>query len=504
MAAALIGRRRCERSAIPSASTGPGPAPMSAKPVGDRLAGDAPRLGRGVAQRVAEREHAPRASSCGCSPTRARRRRDASHRESAAAPPRRRRAGRSPSACPPVTITASGSELADRRGELGRRRLIAQAGQAPRLRQVRGEHVGARQDRRRPAPRAASGCSSSDPLSETITGSTTTGTSPTRSSASATAVDRLPRSQHPDLDRIDADVLDDRARLGDDDLGGDRVDRLDAERVLRRERRDRAGSMHARPPRTPSGRPRSPPRLRSPIRRSSARESGHPIVRRSPADRRRPLAPCVRGARWRRCSGSLALEPAERLAAPPRRGCPRPATTASADLAPPSTAARAASRAGSSRRADAPRLGDPRAEQQVEHVLRVADDRGAVGEQPVRARRSATRSPARARRRPAPPISVAISAVISDPDRSAASTTTVIPPSAAISRLRAGNIQRKVGEPGGSSETTRPASRIRSIEPPAGSADRGARAPEPSTATVGPPPPGRPREPRSRRRAPAR
>ena len=60
------------------------------------------------------------------------------------------------------------------------------------------------------------------------------------------------------------------------------------------------------------------------------------------------------------------------------------------------------------------------------------------------------------------PASSAISAVISEPERSAASTTTVIPASAAITRFRAGNIQRKVGAPGGSSDSTRPSARIRS------------------------------------------
>ena len=63
------------------------------------------------------------------------------------------------------------------------------------------------------------------------------------------------------------------------------------------------------------------------------------------------------------------------------------------------------------------------------------------------------------------PHSIAISAVISDPDRSAASTTTVTPAIAAINRLRAGNIQRNVGEPGGSSEITAPFERIRPCRP---------------------------------------
>ena len=54
------------------------------------------------------------------------------------------------------------------------------------------------------------------------------------------------------------------------------------------------------------------------------------------------------------------------------------------------------------------------------------------------------------------PQSTAISAVINEPERSAASTTIVISARAAISLLRAGNIQRKVPLSGGSSLSTRP------------------------------------------------
>ena len=51
--------------------------------------------------------------------------------------------------------------------------------------------------------------------------------------------------------------------------------------------------------------------------------------------------------------------------------------------------------------------------------------------------------------------------MISEPERSAASTTTVIPESAAMIRLRAGKVQRQAPLPGGSSERTRPRSPIR-------------------------------------------
>ena len=51
--------------------------------------------------------------------------------------------------------------------------------------------------------------------------------------------------------------------------------------------------------------------------------------------------------------------------------------------------------------------------------------------------------------------------MISEPERAAASTTTVIPASAAMIRLRAGKVQRHGAAPGGSSERTRPLSQIR-------------------------------------------
>ena len=51
--------------------------------------------------------------------------------------------------------------------------------------------------------------------------------------------------------------------------------------------------------------------------------------------------------------------------------------------------------------------------------------------------------------------------MISEPERAAASTTTVIPASAAMIRLRAGKVQRHGVDPGGSSESTAPLSQIR-------------------------------------------
>ncbi len=59
------------------------------------------------------------------------------------------------------------------------------------------------------------------------------------------------------------------------------------------------------------------------------------------------------------------------------------------------------------------------------------------------------------------PRSAARSVVINDPERTAASTTTVIPASAAMIRLRAGNVHLQGVAPGGNSEITRPSSQIR-------------------------------------------
>ena len=54
------------------------------------------------------------------------------------------------------------------------------------------------------------------------------------------------------------------------------------------------------------------------------------------------------------------------------------------------------------------------------------------------------------------PMSAAISAVMSEPERRAASTTIVMCASAAMIRLRAGKHHRWATKPGGSSLTTHP------------------------------------------------
>ncbi len=94
--------------------------------------------------------------------------------------------------------------------------------------------------------RSASGSSSRAPDSATITGSTTTGVPPgSSSSACATACVDRDGAEHPDLDRVDADVCDHSANLRQHDLGINRQDRAYAARVLSRDRRDRAGAVYA-------------------------------------------------------------------------------------------------------------------------------------------------------------------------------------------------------------------------------------------------------------------
>ena len=103
-------------------------------------------------------------------------------------------------------------------------------------------------------------------------------------------------------------------------------------------------------------------------------------------------------------------------------------------------------------------------EEHVEHVARVAHEGGAVLEQRV--------GPAGLAGRDAPGHGADVAPelhrevrVISDPDRSAASTTTVTWASPAMIRLRAGNDQLKGRNPGGISDTTQPDSTSRRVDP---------------------------------------
>ena len=97
---------------------------------------------------------------------------------------------------------------------------------------------------------------------------------------------------------------------------------------------------------------------------------------------------------------------------------------------------------------------------EIERVGRVADDGGAVAQQCVGPRRAPRRDRARDGTDLAPDVDRDL-AVISEPDRRAASTTIVMCASAAMMRLRAGKHQRSAANPGGSSPTTQPRSAIR-------------------------------------------
>ena len=129
---------------------------------------------------------------------------------------------------------------------LARARRRASAGERARLGQVRREHARARQDLARRARASASAASSRAPDSATITGSTTTGVPGGQLVERRRDRERdLGGAEHPDLDRVDADVREHRAHLREHDLRRDRMDGGDADRVLRGDRGDRARAVHA-------------------------------------------------------------------------------------------------------------------------------------------------------------------------------------------------------------------------------------------------------------------
>ena len=166
---------------------------------------------------------APRAPRSGCSPSRARRRRGGARRGS--------RPARSPSKKRSVASLAvaagdddrAGPERVDRAGELLGVGVLAASPASTRASGRFGVTTVARGSDPLDAARLARLASSSTaPLSATITGSSTTGASPSRSSASVDRRDRLARAEHADLHRVDADVVGDRADLRDDHLRRDR------------------------------------------------------------------------------------------------------------------------------------------------------------------------------------------------------------------------------------------------------------------------------------------
>ena len=130
----------------------------------------------------------------------------------------------------------------------------------------------------------------------------------------------------------------------------------------------------------------------------------------------------------------------------PRRRCPRPARLRPGPRRRPGRPAGRGARYGS-HPGPASRQARPR-------------PRGRGRRRPP-AGRSAPPDPRGDRAGTAPrsrPRSAASPAVSREPERAAASITTVIPASAAITRLRAGKAQRQAPVPGSSSERTRPRS----------------------------------------------
>ena len=192
--------------------------------------------------------------------------------------PRRRRAGRSrASRWPPVSTTARGPQRQHRAREalglglVGARAAAPRPQQRARLGYVRREHARARQDLLdervlrvgREQPRAG--------LRDHHRVDHDGRAAPSSSSAAATAsvVSRSPSI--PTLTASTPMSAEHGATWARSDLRRHLVDALDAERVLRGDRRDRARAVHAAARRTPSGRPGCPRRRPSPSRRSSAR-----------------------------------------------------------------------------------------------------------------------------------------------------------------------------------------------------------------------------------------
>ena len=91
----------------------------------------------------------------------------------------------------------------------------------------------------------ASFCSRMAPLSATITGSITIGTSPDQVECLVDGIDRREAAEHPDLDGVDADVVGDGAHLRDDRGRRYRLHVDHADRVLRSDRRDRGHAVGA-------------------------------------------------------------------------------------------------------------------------------------------------------------------------------------------------------------------------------------------------------------------
>ena len=232
----------------PSTSTGPAPAPSSRRP--SRTA--SPATSRASARRLERRARraraAPRASRSACSPSRARRRRDGARRGS------RRTSSPSKNRSVASLAVAAGDDDARRARARGRARaelapassVLAVAPASTRASGRFGVTTVARGRMQLAQRRPRASCSSSR----------ATGLGdhhrverrpacPAASSSSARATASIARdaAEHPDLHRVDAEVL--RRRRGPAPTmisGGTGCDGRDRDRVLRGDRGDRASS----------------------------------------------------------------------------------------------------------------------------------------------------------------------------------------------------------------------------------------------------------------------
>ena len=220
------------RQPVPATfAVGAEPAALRWRPKGRRRAGAAPTL-RSPSRTASEAiRFAARAASSGSSRARAGRRAPRSACSPSRGPRRprsarpRSRTSRSPSKktsvasarWPPVTTTASGpSAWTARTRASGVRSAPAAPASTAASGRFGRDDGRARESCARAAPRCASSSSSRAPLSATITGSSTTGALADEVERLDHRLDRLARAEHPDLDRVDADVLGDGPHLLDD------------------------------------------------------------------------------------------------------------------------------------------------------------------------------------------------------------------------------------------------------------------------------------------------
>ena len=249
---------------------GPGPAPTSrspaaiASPARRRASIAASRSGNADRQQRRERRAVGAARAVGgpVGVHRSRRSR---------ALPHRRRAGRSPSAWPPVTITARGAERADRRRQLARR---SRSGPSPASARASGRFgvttLASGSTRSTSAPRASSSSRLGAALGDhhRIDHDRRVADK-ARASTTASIVARVPSI--PTFTASTPMSAATAATWATMTSGGTAWIAVDADGVLRRDRGDRGRAVDARRRRTPSGRPGSRRRLRSRSRRSPGR-----------------------------------------------------------------------------------------------------------------------------------------------------------------------------------------------------------------------------------------